>query len=201
MSIKSKINLSFLVLGIVAALAIALFNYVEIKNDVIDNAFKKAELINSFAMASRTYTVKTMRPLAQKGSLQCHGKHEEAPKGRRSLYPGPGGYNSNANDIVAAFITYVPVEKALAEVNASTLKIAFTGIGLIMVIFVIVWLLIDRIVTKPIVALTGMSDQVSRGKGLETILAIASQDEIGDLFQSFDRMRKSVVKLIRMVKR
>ena len=39
------------------------------------------------------------------------------------------------------------------------------------------------------------------GKGLEKNLSIKSKDEIGDLYQSFDRMRKSVVKLIRMVKK
>ena len=74
MSIKSKINLSFLALGIIAALAVAVFNYFEIKDKVIDDAYKKAELINSFAMASRTYTVKTMRPLALRvaGADQFH---------------------------------------------------------------------------------------------------------------------------------
>ena len=66
MSIKSKVNLSFLVLGILSILVIALFNYSETKKEVIANAFDKAELINSFAMASRTYTVQTMRPLALK---------------------------------------------------------------------------------------------------------------------------------------
>lgn len=291
MSIKSKINLSFLALGIFAAMAAALFNYFETKNKVITEAFKKAELINSFAMASRTYTVKTMRPLAlslagpdqfhpeimggffvaravadtfakdqpgysfkqatidpvnsqnaadaeeqqvihqmagnrnrdtwhgivkrddqrffyiakpvvaQKGCLTCHGNPDDAPAGRRTRYPGPGGYNYKENDVVAAFITYVPVEKALAEVNRSTLKLASTGMGFILLIFVIIWLLIDKIVTKPVVALTQLADEVSRGKGLEKDLTIKSGDEIGDLYQSFDRMRKSVVKLIRMVKK
>jgi len=291
MSIKSKINLSFLALGIVAAVAVALFNYIEIKGKVIDNAYNKAELINSFAMASRTYTVKTMRPLAisvagpgqfhpeimggffvaraiaetfakdqpgysfkqatmdpvnrqnaanpqeqeiirkmaaerqqsiwqgivekereryfyiakpvvaRKDCLKCHGNPSEAPMGRRERYPGPGGYNYKADDVVAAFITYVPVEEALAEVNRSTLKIAATGIGFILAIFVVVWFMIDKVVTRPVVALTELADEVSRGKGLEKELTITSRDEIGELYQSFDRMRKSVVKLMRMIKR
>ncbi len=291
MSIKSKINLCFLTLGIIAALAIALFNYFEIKNNVIAEAYKKAELINSFAMASRTYTVKTMRPLAiqvagagqfhpeimggffvaraiadtfaqdqpgysfkqatidpvnpqnsadaseqsiihqmsdnrkqeiwqgltekdnqkyfyiakpvvaQKGCLTCHGNPAAAPEGRRKRYPGPGGYNYKENDVVAAFITYVPVGKALAEVNRSTMKLAGAGVGFILMIFVVVWFMIDKIVTKPVVSLTQLADEVSRGKGLDTELTFKSKDEIGDLYQSFDRMRKSVVKLIKMVKK
>lgn len=291
MSIKSKINMSFLAMGIFAALAIALFNYFEIRKSVIAEAYKKAELINSFAMASRTYTVKTMRPLAievagagqfhpeimggffvaraiaetfaesqpgysfkqatinpvnphnaandnetkiihqmnenrsqtvwqgltekedqkyfyiakpvvaKKGCLACHGSPDTAPEGRRTRYPGPGGYNYKENDVVATFITYVPVGKALSEVKRSTVKLASTGILLILAIFVVVWLMIDKIITKPVVSLTRMADEVSRGKGLETELTYQSRDEIGDLYQSFDRMRKSVVKLMKMVKK
>lgn len=291
MSIKSKINLSFLALGIIAALAIASFNYLEIKSKVIAEAYKKAELINSFAMASRTYTVKTMRPLAlkvagpdqfhpeimggffvaraiaetfaedqpgyrfkqatkdpvnpqnaaddqeqiiinqmtddrqrdvwqglvtkqdqhyfyiakpvvaQQGCLKCHGTPSAAPPGRRTRYPGPGGYNYKSDEVVAAFFTYVPVGKALAEVNRSTLKLAGTGVVFILAIFVVIWFMIDKIVTKPVVSLTNLADEVSRGKGLEKELSIRSKDEIGDLYQSFDRMRKSVVKLIKMVKK
>lgn len=291
MSIKSKINLSFLALGTLSALAVALFNYFEIKDQVIANALKKAELINSYAVASRNYTVNTMRPLAlkvagpeqfhpeimggffvaraiaetfakdqpgyrfkqatldpinpqnaadadeqaiihqmaaqreqtllqgilkkegeryfyiakpvvaQEGCLQCHGEPAKAPAGRRNRYPGPGGYNYKTNSVVAAFVTYVPVEQALAEVTHSTMKMASVGLGFIFAIFVLIWFLIDKIVTKPVVALTHLADEVSRGKGLEQELKIPSKDEIGELYQSFDRMRKSVVKLIRMVKK
>lgn len=291
MSIKSKVNLSFLVLGILSILVIALFNYSETKKEVIANAFDKAELINSFAMASRTYTVQTMRPLAlkiagtdqfhpeimggffvaraiaenfgknqpgysfkqatlnpvnkenmanydeeeiihrlannrslaqnqgimeknnqryfyiakpvvaQKNCLKCHGEPATAPSGRRTRYPGAGGYNYKENSVIAAFITYVPVENALKEVRMSTLKLAGTSSAVVGFIFVAIWLLIDKMVTKPIVKLTQYADEVSRGKGLENKLAIKSEDEIGALYHSFDRLRHSVVKLMHMLKK
>jgi len=291
MSIKSKVNLSFLILGILSILAIALFNYNETKKEVIANAFDKAELINSFAMASRTYTVQTMRPLAlkiagtdqfhpeimggffvaraiaenfgknqpgysfkqatlnpvnqenmanydeeeiiqhlaenrslaqnqgimeknnqryfyiakpvvaQKNCLKCHGDPATAPSGRRTRYPGAGGYNYKENSVIAAFITYVPVEDALSEVRMSTLKLAGTSSAVVGFIFVAIWFLIDKMVTKPIVKLTQYADEVSRGKGLENKLAIKSEDEIGALYHSFDRLRHSVVKLMHMLKK
>jgi len=64
MSIKMKVNLLLLGLGIVMAITIAGYNYYEAKNLIVKEALKKGELITSFAMASREYTVKTMRPLA-----------------------------------------------------------------------------------------------------------------------------------------
>jgi HAMP domain-containing protein len=291
MSIKSKVNLSFLILGIISILVIALFNYNETKKEVIANAFEKAELINSFAMAARMYTVQTMRPLAlkvagpdqfhpeimggffvarsiaenfgknqpgysfkqatlnpvnrenmanydeeaiitnlesnrslslaqgildknnqryfyiakpvvaKKGCLNCHGDPAKAPAGRRARYPGSGGYNYKENSVIAAFITYVPVEAALSEVRMATLKLAGTSSAVVAMIFVVIWFLIDKTVTRPIVELTQFADEVSRGQGLENKLAIQSEDEIGALYRSFDRLRQSVVKLIGMLKK
>lgn len=291
MSIKSKVNLSFLILGIISILVIALFNYNETKKEVITNAFEKAELINSFAMAARMYTVQTMRPLAlkvagpnqfhpeimggffvarsiaenfgknqpgysfkqatlnpvnrenmanydeeaiitnlesnrslslaqgildknnqryfyiakpvvaKKDCLKCHGDPAKAPAGRRTRYPGSGGYNYKENSVIAAFITYVPVEAALSEVRMATLKLAGTSSAVVGMIFVVIWFLIDKTVTRPIVELTQLADAVSRGQGLENKLAIQSEDEIGALYRSFDRLRQSVVKLIGMLKK
>ena len=64
MSIKLKINLLLLLIGIITSIGIGAFNYNEAKDRVFSDAFQRAELISSFAMASRDYTVKTMRPLA-----------------------------------------------------------------------------------------------------------------------------------------
>jgi HAMP domain-containing protein len=291
MSIKLKINLSFMFLGILSVIAVALFNYIETRKEVFLNAFEKAELINSFALAARTYTVKTMRPLAlkvagpnqfhpeimggffvaraiadnfgknqpgysfkqattnpvnienradideeviiaklsenrelsmdqgileknyqryfyiakpvvaAKGCLKCHGDPSKAPYGRRTRYPGSGGYNYKENSVIAAFITYIPVEEALSEIKISTFKLAGTTIAIFCVIFIVIWLLVDRIVTKPIVNLTRFADEISRGQKLENKLSFESKDEIGVLYQSFDRLRQSVVKLMGLIKK
>ena len=291
MSIKSKINLSFLVLGILCIAAVSLFSYFETKKEVMANALEKAELINSFALASRTYTVKTMRPLAleiagqdkfhpeimggffvaraiaenfgknqpgysfkqatlnpvnienmadydeegiirkleanrslksdqgilkknggryffiakpvstQKGCLKCHGEPDKAPYGRRTRYPGMGGYNYKENSVIAAFITYVPVEGALSELKTATVKLAGSSAAMVGLILTVIWFLVDKMVTKPIVNLTEFADSVSRGKGLEEKLDYPSKDEIGALYHSFDRLRQSVLKLMHIMKK
>ena len=52
-------------------------------------------------------------------------------------------------------------------------------------------------VTKPIVQLTRMADEVSRGKQINREIRVKSSDEIGALYKSFDRMRISVIKLVK----
>ena len=63
-----------------------------------------------------------------------------------------------------------------------------------------IWFAIGRVVVKPVTTLSQMADGMSRGKGLDVDIVSKSKDEIGDLYASFNRMRKSVIKLIRMVK-
>ena len=66
MSIKWKINLLLVVLGVATSLLIGFFNYYDAKGRIYDEALTKAQIISSFAMASFKYTKKTMSPLAQK---------------------------------------------------------------------------------------------------------------------------------------
>jgi len=289
-SIRMKINVIFLILGLIATGAIAGYNYMDARNRIFEEAFNKASLVSSFAMASRQYTVETMRPLAMQiaapgsfhpeimggffvaravaekfakaqpgyqfkqaalnpvnainraddqesaviqdfagdrnkkiekgimvrngekyffvarpvvagtGCLKCHGDMATAPKGRVEKYPGPGGYGYQAGSVVAGFFNYIPIENALAKVKVVAMKSMAIGVVSILVILLMVWLFISRAVTRPIIRLTGLAEEISRGKGLATEISHKSKDEIGALYASFNRMRVSVIKLSQMLK-
>jgi HAMP domain-containing protein len=291
MSIKTKLNLILLIVGIIAFILIDVLNNIDARKRIFEEAYQKAELINSFAMAARKYTVKTMRPLAikiagkgqfhpeimggffvarsisdsfarsqpgysfkqatvdpvnssnkadaqeikvinafnlnpdlplqkgiitrdnaqyfylarpvvaKKSCLLCHGSPDFAPRGRKERYPGPGGYNYKENSVIATFITYVSLEEALSKLKYIAFKNAILGTIIVLFILVILWVVLDRIVTKPIRNLTSVAEEISRGKGLNQKLEVSAKDEIGDLYKSFDRMRKSVVKLMKMVRK
>lgn len=290
MSLKLKINILLFLIGVITSICIGVFNYYEAKDRVFSDAFQKAELISSFAMASREYTVKTMRPLAReiagsdsfhpelmggffvaraiadnfaktqpgyifkqatlnpvnsdnqadfqeieiinyfdanpeikmrkgliekngqryfyianpvevkKGCLKCHGAKENAPAGRVRRYPGPGGYNYEINNVVASFVNYVPIDKALDDLKITAFKTAMAGILSVLLILTAVWFFIGTMVTKPIIRLTNLADSMSRGKELEKEITVSSADEIGALCVSFNRMRKSVLKLIKIIR-
>ena len=139
--------------------------------------------------------------VAKKGCLKCHGKPEEALGGRVKKYPGPGGYNYVANDVVATFVAYVPIQKALENLKDTALKTILAGICSILLILALVWLFLEFGVTKPIVNLTKLADNMSRGKDLDKTINSKSNDEIGALYNSYNRMRISVIKLINMVQK
>ncbi len=66
MSIKWKINVFLMTLGVLASIFVALIHYSRERGRVFEEAFHRAELISSYATASRTYISNTLRPLAMK---------------------------------------------------------------------------------------------------------------------------------------
>ena len=138
--------------------------------------------------------------VAQKGCLTCHSSKANAPKGRRALYPGDGGYGYAENSIVASFINYVPIQEALQDLRLTAFKTMSIGIGSVLVIFVAIWIFINRVIARPIIDLTHLTNEMSRGKKLDQEIKASSRDEIGALYESFNRMRVSVVKLAKLLK-
>ncbi len=291
MSIKTKLNLILLVLGILASLLIAGLNFFHTRERILKEAYNKAELINAFALASRTYTVKTMRPkvmdlvgkdqfhpeimggffvaraiadefsrtqpgyefkqatldpinpankadalerniikkfifnpgeklqkgvlqrgnskyfylarpvVARKNCLLCHGDPDSAPWGRKQRYPGPGGYNYKENSVVASFITYISVQNALSQLKSSAIKTVVTGVLSILLIVGVLWFVLGKMVTNPILELAERANDISRGRGLKNKFIAPANNEIGELYNSFERMRKSVVRLMKMARK
>lgn len=136
--------------------------------------------------------------VAQKGCLKCHSTRQNAPVGRVEKYPGSGGYGYRLNQVIAAFITYVPIEHALAELRMATLRTMAIGIGSVLVMVIFIWLFMRRTVTRPIMNLARITNEISRGKNIDQKISTIEKGEIGELYKSFDRLRVSVIKLLKL---
>lgn len=290
MSIKVKVIVFLGLVGLIMSCAVGAYSYYDARNQLFKDALKQAEVVSSFAMASRTYAVTTMRPLTQKivgsqsfhpelmggffiaraiadifaqsqpgysfkqaainpvneknladpeerkiiryfsenpgvkrkkgvikkkgksffyaaqpvivrkGCLQCHGEKEKAPVGRVERYESGGGYNYPVNSVIATFITYIPIEVALQNVKFRAMGVTALGVLLVFLVIITTWFYLKAKIISPIMELTSVTDEMSLGKGLNARITKKSDDEIGQLYESFDRMRKSVIKLITMVK-
>jgi len=96
------------------------------------------------------------------------------------------------------------VQQDYEEAYRAANKTQQNTIYLLAITFLIVALvayLLARRLSIPIRNLTAIANEISRGKGLKHKLEASSNDEIGDLYTSFELMRKSVVKLIKMVRK
>ena len=133
--------------------------------------------------------------------LRCHGDPNTAPKEQQALYGTEHGYNWKVGEIASAYIVYVPLEKALAQAKKSAINLVALGAGGILVMMLILWIFFSMYVIKPITMLEQRATEISLGKNLAEPIITPSNDEIGSLARSVDRLRISVEKMLQRFKK
>ena len=142
------------------------------------------------------YTAKPIR-VTKAFCLTCHGDPADAPADQRDIYGTENGYNWKMNETVGAVMVYISIAEAMADAKQAAMKIFMVGVGCLLVTIICIWIFLDRVVVAPIIKLSGASKNISLGKDLDDSLHTESKDEIGALANAIDRMRISIVKLLK----
>ncbi|MBU0485666.1 MAG: DUF3365 domain-containing protein [Proteobacteria bacterium] len=130
--------------------------------------------------------------------LRCHGDPKQAPKDQVEIYGSEHGYNWKVGDVVSAYVVYVPLSKAIDSARKSAVVLFVGGSAAMLLALLGIWLFLDWRIVKPIMKLSEMTQEVSVGKNLERGLASSMmKDEIGELAKSVDRLRISMVKMLK----
>ncbi|MBU0673731.1 MAG: DUF3365 domain-containing protein [Proteobacteria bacterium] len=142
------------------------------------------------------------RPIkfASEGCLKCHLDPAYAPKDLIELYGDTNGFDKNykLGDIFAAYVVYVPLAPAEAAARVQALILFAGGAGTMVVGLLFIWFFLDIRIVKPIMELSARTEEVSIGKNLEKSLASSQmKDEIAALAKSIDRLRISLVKMLK----
>jgi protein-histidine pros-kinase len=131
--------------------------------------------------------------------LECHSTASAAPPAMVALY-GPGnGFGWQPNEIVGAQIVSVPASVPIQKADSAfrSLMVVMALVALITLIAVDLALML--IVVRPVSQLSAMADRISKGEMEEGELPVHGSDEIAVLAGSFDRMRISMAKAIKML--
>ncbi len=131
--------------------------------------------------------------------LICHSTVDVAPKTMLSRYGTANGFGWKLNEVVGAQIVSVPMELPLRQARE-----AFTTfMGSLVVVFIVITLVLNlmlrRIVIEPIVRMAHTADEVSKGKMDAPEFAEGGGDEVSLLGASFNRMRRSLDKAMKML--
>ncbi len=140
----------------------------------------------------------TATPFAvmNKNCLICHGDPADAPKDQIEIYGDTNGYWWKMDEIVAAFIVYVPVTDAIASAKTMSLTLVLYGAGGIIVMLVVIGWFLNRDVVAPIVRLAERTEDFSLGENLDEPIDKSATGEVGVLAQSIERLRISLNKLM-----
>jgi HAMP domain-containing protein len=133
------------------------------------------------------------------GCLRCHKDPDDAPKDLIELY-GTDGFDKNfkSGDIFAAYMIYVPLGPALSSAMRQA-AILFSVGGSIMVIGLLsIYFFLDIRIVKPLMELSGRTQEVSVGRNLDkSLMSGKMKDEVEILARSIDRLRISLVKMLK----
>jgi protein-histidine pros-kinase len=133
------------------------------------------------------------------GCLTCHTTPESAPPSVVKAYGPTNGYGWKLDEVIGAQIVSVPMSVPVktADIAFRTMMTALVGVFLVMLLILnaLLWL----VVIRPLRDLSAMADQVSTGNFEAPEVKVAGSDEVAVLADSFNRMRISLTKALRML--
>jgi protein-histidine pros-kinase len=143
------------------------------------------------------YLAKPMR--AGASCLECHSEPSVAPAAMIRKYGSNNGFGWKLNQVIAAQIVSVPmtVPNGIAEK-------AYRNLVLFLItVFVVTILALDSalylLVIRPLHTVSTAADRISRGDTDVEPIEPHGKDEIADVTASFNRMRVSLVKALKML--
>ena len=131
--------------------------------------------------------------------LTCHGDPAKAPKALLTKYGPANGFGWKLNEIVGAQIVSVPLTGAIQEARLAF--IVFMGLLVVMFATFIIVLnaMLKGMVIRPATTMSEIADQVSKGDLDVPAFDVGGKDEMATLAGSFNRMRRSVERAMRML--
>jgi len=132
--------------------------------------------------------------------LTCHDTAEGAPRTMLERYGNANGFGWKLNDIVTAQIVSVPTH--LATQRARGVFVTFMlSLGAVFALLALaINVLLIFLVIRPVNRLSAMASSVSLGNSDIAEFPVSGKDEIAELSQSFNRMGRSLVEAMKMLR-
>jgi HAMP domain-containing protein len=134
-----------------------------------------------------------------KACLVCHSVPSAAPASMIDLYGTDHGFGWKLGNTVGAQIVQVPMSVPLAR--ATRLFLLFLG-GLAVVFAVILLLLnllLNYVIIRPLLRISATATEISLGNMDAPEIVPKGRDEVAELAQAFNRMRRSLANAMRML--
>jgi protein-histidine pros-kinase len=131
--------------------------------------------------------------------LECHSTPRAAPPAMIRPYGSNNGFGWRANEIVGAQIVSVPMAVPVQMANRAFQSLVVD----LAIVFLATLILLDVVllftVVRPLRRLSAMADQISVGQMDMPELPVKGKDEIAVLADSFNRMRRSLERALKML--
>lgn len=156
-------------------------------------------VVETGIIKGKQYLLSSAPSTVKSGCLLCHGNPALAPLAISKTYGIDSGYGWKVGEIIGGSAVGVP----LANINAIAINRTLYALLALALVFVILYAYLNVIVRKniiaPITEISVKAKKISKGDLGEAVTA-DRDDEIGELANSFEMMRRSFITLVRRIK-
>jgi HAMP domain-containing protein len=176
---------------------------VEWENDIL-NTFRAGSTLKEVSGMRDTPTGRSLylaRPLQirDEACLSCHTNPDMAPPAMVKLYGAHNGYGWKLNEVVAAQIVSVPMDLPIRNANHAFVTFMSSLAVVFAVLFVLLNVMLTALIVHPITQLSYSADMMSKGRLDVPDFSDKGRDEVSQLGQAFNRMRRSLEKAIALI--
>ena len=176
---------------------------VEWESDIL-NAFRSGASKGEITGERDTPTGRSLylaRPLQirDEACLSCHTHPDMAPPAMVKLYGAANGFGWKMNEVVAAQIVSVPMDLPIRNANRAFVTFMSSLAVVFAVLFVLLNMMLTLLIVQPITQLSATADQISKGRIDVPDFSDKGRDEVSQLGQAFNRMRRSLEKAIALI--
>jgi HAMP domain-containing protein len=176
---------------------------VDWENDIL-NSFRTANAQKEISGERDTPTGRSLylaRPLQIKDQacLSCHSTPDAAPPAMLRLYGSINGFGWKHNEVVATQIVSVPMDLPIRNANRAFVTFMSSLTAVFVVLFVLLNVMLTLFIVHPIMELSYTADMISKGKLDIPDFSEKGRDEVSQLGQAFNRMRRSLAKAIALI--
>jgi len=143
------------------------------------------------------YVAKPM--VATAGCLECHSTPDVAPVAMIKAYGSQNGFGWKLNQVIAAQVVAVPMAVPIQVADQAYRSLLYFLIGTFLLTIIALDAALYLVVIRPLRVVSQAADRISRGDTDIPDLRVNGRDEIADVTGSFNRMRVSLAKALKML--
>ncbi len=131
--------------------------------------------------------------------LACHTTPDIAPASMVKLYGPNNGFGWKLGEVIGAQVVSVPMALPIANANRAFYTFMASLTGVFVVLFIILNLMLSMLIVRPITQMSEAANKISTGDLEIPEFSEKGKDEVSLLGKSFNRMRRSLEKAIRLI--
>lgn len=176
---------------------------VDWESDIIQDFRNHTERkeISGTRMTPTGLSLYVARPLqiSQEACLACHSIPDNAPAPMLKLYGSDNGFGWKHNEIIGAQIVSVPMSLPIQNADRAFLTFMGSLAGVFAFLFIALNIMLSFMIIRPITRMSAAANRISTGDMSTPELPANGKDEVSQLAKSFNRMRRSLEKAIRLI--